>query len=686
MKEGGNVVLSYRTKVMIAVLTFTIVIVGIVSFLDYGRLKKTIIQDEAVARTQAEFNALEAVNTIEKVNKAFDLQLEQGMKEASVRLLHYYAQNKDVNKWNYAELKNELGGYDIYAINRNHIIENSSLESDIGLNFKKIAPDFSKILEARFKKGTFASEGLGIEDLTGKVKKYTYMPTPDGKYILELGYSVDNSPLSDAFNYPKARKQIQKNSDSIVNVHFYLNKRLLGESDKKGNAILLDKRFDKAYKKVYKTKKTAEYIEKVKGEKLVHHFIPYEGAKEEGVGKIVQITFTDKNLKAVLKHEQQLFIVKLGLCLIGSVLIAFFISALVNRSLNPMMELIHKTTSFDLKDETQVAQTKDALGKMEGMLLTMRKELRLIASEIDSASDSLMGNAQSVSQLTRVVNEEADQTAAGAFQLSNSAQQITTSIRNIDKATKEVNDIVFSTNEKINFATQTSQKTGERALQWKKDSVSSKEKTVGIYQRVKDDIKTAIEKVESIKKVNEMAQSIGEIAEQTNLLSLNASIEAARAGEQGKGFMVVADEVKKLASTTSETAHAIQELTHGIRTNIDELSKSVAGALNFIEENVLEDYEKVIQDAEEYKSDVDIITEVLADFSSMFEKMSREMNETTHALSRISDSFEENTGDIKEIARSTENVANKNKEVEEKTAVNIELSEDLRELVNRFKL
>lgn len=214
--------------------------------------------------------------------------------------------------------------------------------------------------------------------------------------------------------------------------------------------------------------------------------------------------------------------------------------------------------------------------------------------ELGDLGESFNNFVKSLANLIDNIRAEVDELNNASKQLLSSAENTRSIIQKqcsaSDMIVSAVHEMSMATREMASIAQNTADKTGEAHASAKQGGELLTQ-GVSLIQTVNDSIDSASKNSKQLSqnsdKISDVLDVIRGIAEQTNLLALNAAIEAARAGEQGRGFAVVADEVRSLASKTQDSTESIQsmisEVQQGVNLVVNEIEGSVSEVAKTVE-------------------------------------------------------------------------------------------------------
>lgn len=284
---------------------------------------------------------------------------------------------------------------------------------------------------------------------------------------------------------------------------------------------------------------------------------------------------------------------------------------------------------------------------MKSDVLYLQNQLADIVTDLDFTSRELTDAIQTSSANVEEISASTEEMSAGIEVISISAKEIEQASDNIALALEELTH-------QAKDGASNAKKVEERAEALDLRANNDREEANTVVKGIEQKVSKSIEDAKIVQEISTLAESISGIAKQTNLLALNAAIEAARAGEHGRGFSVVADEVKKLATQSAETVVTIQRLTSHLEKAIKELVTGSRELLEFLTDNVSDDYDNFIQMASQYKLDAKAYYEFTEKSSDMSAKVLKSLEEVNDSINSVATSIAESAAGAKQVAASAE--------------------------------
>lgn len=323
---------------------------------------------------------------------------------------------------------------------------------------------------------------------------------------------------------------------------------------------------------------------------------------------------TSESLHKETAAYQFWLLVLMAIALIIGALITFFVPRGTVASIHQLTQRIQEINNGD-GDLTQRINSpdKDECGTLANSFDEFVDNLQRLIKAISESSHSLEANSNDLKSSYEERRRLNTQQSHNLDMVATAVTEFSSSVKEVAENTSNTSDVA---NDTVTIIT--------RGMAVINESVNH-------IQALSDSIENANQSIETLALDSESIASvldvIRNIAEQTNLLALNAAIEAARAGEQGRGFAVVADEVRSLASKTQQSTEEIQQM-------IDKLQSGVRNAVGSIKDG-----------SEKVQMNVDLTNQT----KQVFEEIQGSTEQVNDMATQIAAATEEQSSTSEEI-------------------------------------
>ncbi len=446
-----------------------------------------------------------------------------------------------------------------------------------------------------------------------------------------------------------------------INIFVDQHWKLLGSLDQYSNMFTFEeeegtaniKRISNAYFKhiedVIKTYRDGMWREDLR---LIKNDInPLIKSIEELINGIViqQKQKVESNNQALVSKTQQtlvFIVVVLVVAIAIGILVAFTSSRQINTIVMEVRTSLDRISGGDFSQQLnedragEVGMLSATINRFTTQLKNMISDMQMTISDLQSVSRDMSRVTQLTTENIMQQHRETEQVATATEEMTSTSQEVARNAEIAAASAKQADENARSGSSKSGSAMQ-----GIRRL------VQDLEGAAEVVQKLQNDSDN----------ISVVLDVIREISEQTNLLALNAAIEAARAGEQGRGFAVVADEVRTLASRTQQSTDQIKEL-------IDRLQAGALSAVNAMQSSISEAQDNC-QQVEDVASSLQVISNEILSINSMLDQVAaaseqqhataNEISRNISSISTLAEKTAQSTQPLHSAEQNLDNVAGK---------------------------
>ena len=380
-------------------LTFLVMIIPgilIFSWFNYHEYSEQLYRHYSTLQKQTEENIITSMRLVDISYRVLERTLDKQLKKHLDDFLQAF---QDVNE-NPAEvdleaLKAEINEeVDLYIVNEKGVIIHTTFEKDLGLDFSQWPTFFDRLTQIRESVGYHGGR-ISTETKTGRFRKYSYLPTPDHQYLLEIGLLT--SEFQDIFSnleMTRIAKKLQKFNPYLENVRIFNRKQqILGDLE-----TVVDDQTKEIIKEVYRTKK--HYKEDSAQSFITKHYLAVDLLEPGDLSdetKIIELTYNTAQIVSDLKDKQYSTFIFIGSSIVISLIVSFWIAS---RIIKPVIQIVGDTRRISKGDLFHEITTNP------------QNELKILKNSINSMVGEIRNQIIQLKELNQTIEVKSEKNAA----------------------------------------------------------------------------------------------------------------------------------------------------------------------------------------------------------------------------------------------------------------------------------
>jgi methyl-accepting chemotaxis protein len=374
----------------------------------------------------------------------------------------------------------------------------------------------------------------------------------------------------------------------------------------------------------------------------------------------------------------------IAIAIVVACLAGWFVARMIGRPLVILRNLMMEGEQGNLTVRTQ-HKSKDEIGQLSTSFNQMMEQITRLVQQTNQSASDVLATAGELLNSSNLTASSAREIAVATEEIANGASSLAVEAERGNGLTHEISmqmKQVVEANANMGVSATEVQNASQQGTQYMAELTTKTIATEVMTRSMVEKVDRLKDSTSSIRKILDV---LNDMTKQTNILSLNAAIEAARAGASGKGFMVVADEIRKLAEQSKFNIGIVGTITVTIQKEIDETVKVLSEAYPLYQEQI-----KSVKEAEliftQVQSRMGSFVEQLFGVTNSIQVLDESQNVLTEAMTNVSAVSEESSATSEQVASLSNEQLNVSESLVKLSVKLEELSHSLQNSLSKFRV